>query len=229
MSNSKVYFVVSLLLLFYSVAAQNDKEAAVVSFHLKWQNETLALGKNYTSCKDTLQFSALKFYLSGFEIYYDDATVFKPTDEPHLIDLKNGDTFNFPVGYNKNKKVSKVLFCIGIDSLKSISGALGGDLDPSNGMYWAWQSGYINLKMEGKSNSCKTRKNAFQFHVGGYLNPYCARRKIALYPTNEALNICVDFSKIFEDLSLSKVNSIMIPSKNAMEIADLSVNLFSIE
>ena len=62
-----------------------------------------------------------------------------------------------------NIPFSKLKFQLGIDSLTNVSGAMGGDLDPTKGMYWTWQSGYINMKIEGKSNSCKTRKNQFQF------------------------------------------------------------------
>jgi hypothetical protein len=96
-------------------------------------------------------------------------------------------------------------------------------------MYWAWQSGYINMKIQGNSKSCKTRKNAFDFHIGGYLKPYYASRKITLEPKNNRLNVKVDLSKLFSKISLSETNSIMIPGKQAMEIADKSIQMFSLE
>jgi len=48
-----------------------------------------------------------------------------------------------------------------VDSLANVSGAMSNDLDATKGMYWSWQSGFINLKIEGKSASCKTRKINF--------------------------------------------------------------------
>jgi len=96
-------------------------------------------------------------------------------------------------------------------------------------MYWAWQSGYINMKIEGNSNSCKTRKNAFHFHIGGYLQPNYAMRKIVLYPKSENFDIVMDLSKLFDHIHLSETNSIMIPGKEAMKLADLTTTVFSVK
>jgi hypothetical protein len=98
-------------------------------------------------------------------------------------------------------------------------------------MYWAWQSGYINMKIEGKSSSCKTRKNEFQFHIGGYLSPYYAMRKVALTYDKKGtqINIGIDLYIFFANLNLAKTNSVMIPGTLAMELADYSKSLFYIE
>jgi hypothetical protein len=108
---------------------------------------------------------------------------------------------------------------------------MAGDLDPIKGMYWAWQSGYINMKLEGKSSSCKTRNNEFQFHIGGYLSPYYAIRKVALSYDKKAtqINIGIDLYNFFANLNLAKTNSVMIPGTLAMELADYSKSLFYIE
>ena len=106
---------------------------------------------------------------------------------------------------------------------------MAGDLDPTKGMYWAWQSGYINMKMEGKSSSCKTRKNEFQFHIGGYMKPNYAMRKVELVSKNQNLNITIDVAEFFSELKLSETNSIMIPGKKAMKLADYSIKMFKIE
>jgi hypothetical protein len=58
---------------------------------------------------------------------------------------------------DENKSISKITFSAGIDSLTSTAGIQKGVIDPINGMYWAWQSGYVNFKIEGKSSSCPTR------------------------------------------------------------------------
>jgi hypothetical protein len=104
---------------------------------------------------------------------------------------------------------------------------MSGDLDPTKGMYWAWQSGFINMKIEGKSSSCKMRKNAFQFHIGGYLKPNYAIRTIELKPINSNLEINVDIAQFFKNIQLSEINSIMIPGTKAMEIADETVKMFT--
>jgi hypothetical protein len=43
------------------------------------------------------------------------------------------------------------------------------------------------------------------------------------------LNIKVDLAKLFSKIALSEINSIMIPGKQAMEIADKSIQMFSLE
>lgn len=197
---------------------------------LKFADSPLALHKSYISKNnDTLQIDVFRFYISGIEIHYTDKTVLKPQNGYHLIDIEKPESHRIPISKKENKTISKVIFNIGIDSTSSVSGALDGALDPSNGMYWAWQSGYINMKIEGKSSSCTTRKNAFQLHIGGYLKPYSAMRTIILYPNTETLKISVDIASLFEMIELSEINSVMIPGKKAMEIADYSVKMFKIE
>ena len=134
----------------------------------------------------------------------------------------------FQLKNTTSKTISKVSFSVGIDSLTSVSGALEGDLDPAKGMYWAWQSGYINMKLEGRSSSCKTRKNEFQFHIGGYMKPNYAMRKVVLEPkkSNSTVEINVDVAALFSQLELSKINSVMVPGTQAMQIADYSVTMF---
>jgi hypothetical protein len=68
-----------------------------------------------------------------------------------------------------------VRFIIGVDSLKSVSdiSQRKGVLDPvggAAGMYWAWNSGYIFVKVEGTSPqaplNAATNERIFQYHTG---------------------------------------------------------------
>ena len=48
-----------------------------------------------------------------------------------------------------------------------------GVLDPGgsmmeDGMYWAWESGFIFLKMEGTSSKASTANGKFYYHIGLY-------------------------------------------------------------
>ena len=228
---NKKYFYF-LLVLFFSInaLAQKENDSLLFGIDFKWNTETLELNKNYISNKDTLQLSLLKFYISAIEINYTDGTFYKEKDSYHLVNFENFKPFT--ISKNENKPISNLNFNIGIDSIASVSGALSGDLDLQNGMYWAWQSGYINMKIEGKSNSCKTRKNQFQFHIGGYLKPNYALRKINInghFNDENQIDLVMDLSKLFSVIDLSETNSIMIPGEQAMRMADLSVKLFSIE
>ena len=98
-------------------------------------------------------------------------------------------------------------------------------------MYWAWQSGYINFKIEGNSPSCNTRKHQFQFHFGGYKQPYYAMQTIYLPVSNlknNSLTIDFNLANFFENISLNQTNSIMIPSKEAVELSKKIATIFYI-
>jgi hypothetical protein len=233
MNKSSIYLFL-IFLLFTKTSAQNKNDSLQVGIRFKWKTENLELNKNYISINDTLQLNAFKFYISKIEINYTDGTTFKEKNSYHLIDIQNEDSKTFAISRKEQKTISKLVFSIGIDSTASVSGALSGDLDVQNGMYWAWQSGYINMKVEGKSKSCTTRKNAFQFHIGGYIKPYCALREVSINfndnsNTSNEISIQVDVAKLFENIDLSDTNSIMIPGEKAMKLADQSVKMFAVE
>ena len=223
-----IYF---LLLTSFTLFGQNESDSLSLKINTKWSGKNLNLNTTYISKqKDTLKITQFKFYISDFQITYDDNTILSDK-KSHLIDFEKPNTTLFAITKNYKKKIKSINFSIGVDSLNSVSGALSGDLDPSNGMYWAWQSGYINMKIEGTSSSCKTRKNGFNFHVGGYLNPYYAMRQIEI-PINKLqnqINLTVDLERFFSEINLKEMNSVMIPGNDAMELANLSSKMFYIE
>jgi hypothetical protein len=184
--------------------------------------------------KDTLTLDVVKFYVSALEINYKDNSVVSKKNSYHLIDVSHPESLLINLDRIQSQEIKSVKFNLGIDSLTSVSGALNKDLDAANGMNWAWQSGYINMKIEGERSSFKTRKNKFQFHIGGYTNPNYAMRSIEiLVPNtphpNKTLQLNVDLAKLFAELQLKEINSIMIPGKEAMKIADIATKMFTLE
>jgi hypothetical protein len=219
MSNKagKCLFSVLFLCIAYKIGAQitilpvfGDKPIAA---------DTWFVSKN----GDSIQFDNIRFYLSNIQLEMDDKTLIADTVKAHLIDVFEPNSLKIAFPKVDYKHVKMLGFNIGIDSLTNVSGALGGDLDPQRGMYWAWQSGYINLKIEGRSPQCKNRKNVFQYHIGGYLSPFYAMRQITL-PVNaqntEGSLLKIDFSKLFDNIHIASQNSIMMPCKEAMQLAD---------
>jgi len=198
------YTICFLLLTSVCLFGQSDKDSLQVNLNAKWSENPFKLNTSYISKnKDTLKITQLKFYVSDLQVVFEDKTTF--TDKTsHLIDFDKPNSTIFPISKNNKKKIIGVNFSIGVDSLASVSGALPDDLDPSNGMYWAWQSGYINMKIEGTSSSCKTRKNTFNFHIGGYIKPYYALRKVEI-PINKLQNqiyLTLDLEKFFNEINL---------------------------
>ncbi|MFM9825208.1 MbnP family protein [Flavobacterium sp.] len=202
----------------------------MVNFHLEFDKFPLQLNKKHVSVShDTLSIETFRCYISNIEIHYEDQSTFIQKNTYHLLDADKPDSFVIPITKKSDKLISKITFNIGIDSITNTSGAMAGDLDPINGMYWAWQSGYINMKIEGKSSSCKTRNNEFQFHIGGYLKPNYALRKKVINGNingNDNINIGIDVAVFLAEIDLEKMNSIMIPGRAAMDLADISAKMF---
>ena len=169
---NKRLFIAILCFSFIGVSFAQTKEIKI-GFFATYQKQDVSLQDSSFKTKDAsqLEIETLIFYASNFQFLDKGKVVLAEKNSVHLIDLDKKSPFQFIIG-NKSKLVfDQVKFDLGIDSTTNVSGALGGDLDPTKGMYWTWQSGYINFKLEGKSLACKTRNNEFQFHLGGYQNP----------------------------------------------------------
>ena len=230
--NNKIRIVFFLVLFFQVALAQEKMDSVFAHLNLTFRDKPLELNKEYVSeNKDTLQLTGFKFYISNLKLEYADKTTYSEPDSYYLIDIENPNSCKIPIEKTTGKTISKVSFSVGIDSLTSVSGALEGDLDPTKGMYWAWQSGYINFKMEGTSPICETRKHKFQFHLGGYMKPFYAMQSITLpisLVEDNTVQINFNIAPIFNSISLKDTYSIMIPCREALELSKIVAKLFSI-
>lgn len=222
----KISYCVIFLLSGWLGFGQADETQ--IDFNLTFGNQILQPNQTYISQTDTLQITAFRFYIGNLKIRFEDGTSSSEIGAYHLLDLEKPETLRVALPHS-DKWISEVSFSVGVDSTASVSGALSGDLDPANGMYWAWQSGYINMKIEGVSKSCPTRKNEFQFHIGGYLEPNYALRNVTVKTSSKNPKITVDLASFFTHIKLSRTNQVMIPGKAAMQLADYSTKMFRLE
>jgi hypothetical protein len=227
---SKRFFISIICFSFLSVSYAQTKEIKI-GFSAHYDNQVISIQDSSFKTKDAsqLEIETLKFYASNFQLLDKGKIVLVEKNSVHLIDLNKKSPFQFIIR-NKSKLVfDQVKFDLGIDSTTNVSGALGGDLDPTKGMYWTWQSGYINFKLEGKSLACKTRNNEFQFHLGGYQSPNYGLQQVTLStnPT-ETIDIKLDLSKLLQTIDLSKTNQIMSPTVEAVSISKLVAQAFYI-
>lgn len=231
----KTFFLFGLVLICLSVFSQTNNDSLLIRVQFQFDGKDLHLNSTCISKQnDTLTFDKIKMYLSKPQFIFKNDLNPEEANSYHLIDIEDLKSQQFSVKNSSRKEIIGLKFNIGVDSLASVSGAMEGALDATNGMYWAWQSGFINFKIEGKSSSCLTRKNKFQFHVGGYLQPYYAMKSVEIpiekyQISNRLINLKVDFAKLFNEVKLSETNTIMIPGKEAMKLADLTKLIFSIE
>lgn len=214
-------FNLSLLL------SQNvDKQEFGVGFRFK--NSTFSIeDEKYLSLKngDSVLVEALRFYISNLTFLQNGVTVAKDNNMAHLIDAVDANSLRFLVDLPKKTSCNQIKFNLGIDSLTNVSGAMGGDLDPMKGMFWTWQSGYINFKLEGKNPRCKTRNNEFQLHLGGYAYPHNTLQNIVL--DIEENKIVFDLSTFLNEVDFVQKPNIMSPCKEAVELSKKAAKGFS--
>lgn len=177
----------------------------------------------------TIKFETIKFYISNVQLLYNGKLVWSESNSFHLYDVADSLSEMIQLKRLNGFKFNQIRFDLGVDSLTNVSGAMGGDLDPTKGMYWTWQSGYINFKMEGSSNICTNAKKEFQFHLGGYQAPFNTLQTVCLnVNSNEKIEIEFDVKQFLKGIELSKQDHLMSPGKDAVLLSQALVKCFSI-
>lgn len=208
-----------------------------LTFQPGFSGEPLVLGKQlyHSPSGDSLYLDVLRCYISSIRLQGKGQAAFSEPEMVHLIDAEAPERWtillkNVPAGL-----YTSLQFKLGTDSLTNVSGAMGGDLDPTLGMYWAWNSGYINIKMEGRSNACPTARHTFEFHLGGYMPPHQTVRPITLPikcrvkpQGNTNIQVDMDLASFFKQLHLANTHQIMIPGSQAAMLADDFAGVFHI-
>ena len=126
-----------------------------------------------------------------------------------------------------------------MDSADNVSGAQAGALDPVNGMFWTWTTGYVMAKLEGTSPFVTgSATNEFSYHVGGFKEPYSAIKTITLpvsvfmkKDTSITISIDADINTWFSHaspLKLSETPACHAPGELARKIADNYEGMFYI-
>lgn len=132
-------------------------------------NTKFYLDSTYVTANgDSFTPSLFKYYISNIRLIGINDAEYKVPDSYFLVDQEDAESreihlSSLPAGVFKSIK-----FIIGVDSTRNVSGAQTGALDPINGMFWTWNSGYIFLKLEGTSPAITSMGNSFTYHIGGF-------------------------------------------------------------
>ncbi|MGE0560756.1 MAG: MbnP family protein [Flavobacteriales bacterium] len=219
-----IFFIV---LTTFNLFSQN-KEITIV-FNPKFNGDKLELDKQYNFNNDTIAVSNLKFYISSIQFFKDDTLTYTIAKQYHLLNIENTSSLTISDSIDLLSSFNYMVFNLGIDSITNVSGVFGNDLDPTNGMYWTWQSGYINFKLEGTSMLCKARNNVFQFHLGGYQYPFSSVQKIKLpIENNNIINIDIKLEKFLKTIDLSSIFEVMSPGQEAVDLSKNCSKIFEI-
>lgn len=160
---------------FYGCKKDKDPEpvipaTAVINFNFvnEVDAQQLAVGNlGYTNeAGNVYSVDLLKYYISNIVFVKDDNSLhYAPNYE--LIDESKSESKSFsmviPTGNYKELR-----FFMGVDSLKNVSGAQSGALDPSYGMFWDWNTGYIYFKHEGNFIDPNGDTLPIVYHFGSF-------------------------------------------------------------
>ena len=178
-----------------------------------------------------------KYYISHVSIAGPDQQEKALSDKTFLVDEANphSKTLVFTTEVTTLQSIS---FVIGVDSMLNISGVQTGALDPLNGMFWTWNSGYVFAKLEGKSDSSHAPAHSLNWDVGGFRSPNNASRKIQLtLPVDRStaadtvIEIDADLLKWFDAQHAIKMAQSPLchqPGRLAMQLADNYSHMFTI-
>lgn len=158
---------------------------------------TLNTNLYHPMTQDTLNFSTFKHYISNIKLHHLDGSTWSDNDSYYLVDLSNPSTLKLHISDVPIGEYDRIEFTLGVDSLRNVSGVQSGALDPANGMFWSWLSGYIMIKAEGTYPS-----GDFIYHLGGFSgdNTAVSARNLA-FPNGDLLNINADASPVVHVLA----------------------------
>jgi hypothetical protein len=173
-----------------------------------------------TRNRDSIQVDKLRFYFTQFSGLNKDGEQLITTDTAFLVDAFDATSLELSIPLVKESALESLHCNLGVPNKLHDAGALAGALDPINGMYWAWQSGFINFKLEGTSPSCPTRKNKYMYHIGGYKEPFATTQELHFEFAKNIDNnlvIAVDIEPFLASNDLKTTNQLMIPGQQAYD------------
>ena len=220
---------------------------AATAFHMPQRSSSIIQFKNRVGKQELKLFDETytnefgePFVISKFRYYISHIVV---------TDNDNRQT-NLPGGYylvNEEDPLSKTIalpptagiafisFMVGVDSSRSTGGVQTGSLDPMNGMFWTWNSGYVFAKLEGQSDVSPAPAHSFSWDVGGFRARQNAIRQINLRVDKTAVGdtivINADVLKWFNGSHQLKIAQSPVchqPGELAMQLADNYSAMFSI-
>lgn len=188
------------------------------------ENDSTVTAPVKLSATDSL--SVLRFYISDLEVLQNRKVIWHDEFRHHLIDFSEGHINQLKLSLPKGTKGEELRFLLGVDSKTAEKGIGEGDLDPLNGMYWTWQSGYINFKMEGVSLKSPARKHRFQLHLGGFQKPFRAAQEVRLSINEQDVIVAFDLQKFISKISFKEQHTIMSPGEQAVTLSRLAKSCF---
>lgn len=224
---------IPILLFFFSIGnalAQGDY--VLVRFQPHWYNSPVNINQQMAQGKgfESLRISMLRFYISDVTFLDDNRIQLKDPHQAHLIDVFDSTRNQVKIDSHHPEGFSALCFTLGLDSILNTSGILEGDLDPVEGMYWTWQSGFIHFKLEGDFTVHDAEERHFEYHLGGYRSPHETSRQVCLRSVRpkKNWNIALALERFLEPTVMSENPRLMSPGPDAVRLIERAASLFEV-
>lgn len=172
--------------------------------------------------------SKLNYYISNIQLKQANGKVWKQRQSYYLIKANEPKSQHITISRIPIGKYTEVSFMIGVDKKRNNSGIQSGALDPANGMFWTWNTGYVFLKLEGKVfQQVSNEHQKFMYHCGGFKTHNNIKQKTFILGKNQldithskpaSLRLKVDIQKVFSGkhtISIHKNTRLMSPARTA--------------
>jgi hypothetical protein len=186
------------------------QSAVVVHHQVTLGDAKVVLGEWQKSDSNvSVRIDKLRWYLSL-------PTAGKKGSKAWLLDLADSVCLDQQMSRPVNNKIS-LLF--GIDSALQVGGVGTGALDPLRGMYWTWQTGYVQWKMEGAIRVDGV-ESPLELHLGGFDGATKSQSMLSdylIYPTTNSVIAQWDISPFLAEVVRRKKFGVMSPSPIARD------------
>ncbi|MEN9964266.1 MAG: hypothetical protein RL582_1361 [Bacteroidota bacterium] len=225
---SRKHHILLFVFTLLNLCTHSQNKKVQISFNPKWKENSVVLNTFYSSSNktDSILISKMKFYVSKVSLVSDDKSIL--INKSFLIDLEESNSMSMEVP--EEFKIKQLFFLLGTDSTTNVSGAMDGDLDPLKGMYWTWQSGFINVKIEGTHLKSDGETDLFHLHLGGYRSPYLVNKKMKfqIEKASNEISFYLDLDLFLETALQKGLKNIMSPGESAMELMEAFSKTFKL-
>jgi len=207
-----------LLFLWSLISGVAEGQSAVVVYHqVKLGEVQVLLGEWQKSDSNvSVRIDKLRWYVSL-------PPAGKKGSKAWLLDLADSASLDQQMSRPVNNKIS-LLF--GIDSAIQVGGVGTGALDPLRGMYWTWQTGYVQWKMEGAIRVDGV-ESPLELHLGGFDGATKSQSMLSdylIYPTTNSVIAQWDILPFLADVVRRKKFGVMSPSPIARDYCRIIAN-----
>lgn len=179
-----------------------------------------------TAANDTIKVTQLSYYITNIELTTKQGTKVR-LGNANLINFIPPAASSFTLNNIPAGTYTNIAYLIGVDSTRNSTGTNQGDLDPNLGMYWAWSTGYVFVRLKGRFSSAET---GYSFDIGGTSNVMSASHDLSGFKksgTTARLILDMDVANIFNTPNVYnlKTDSISIHDPTSAAIQKLRPNI----